>query len=101
MANDFRIDHSFAASGAIKCGNWHAPDALARHAPVGPAFQHIAHTIAAPARNPFHSLVNFTQGHRPQCLPRLSAVAGAIHRDEPLWRRSEEHTSELQSQSNL
>src|SRR5438105_1560318 len=113
MSNDFGISYYVVTSPAVERGNRHAPDALARNTPVGPALQHVTHTFTAPGGNPFHALIDFAQRHRSQSRPVEDfsvskvareirsiaagfislniAVAGLIHRNEPLGRRAEDH----------
>src|SRR5437016_1640565 len=113
MSDDFGIGYYLVAFPAVERRNRHAPDALARNAPVGPAFHHVSHALTAPGGNPFYALVNFAQRHRSQSrrLENFSvrkvvgevgpiaavfiffnlAVAGLIHRNEPLGRRAKDH----------
>src|SRR6266508_1629273 len=113
MSNDLWISYYLVAFPAVERGNWHAPDALARNTPVGPALEHVTHALAAPGGDPFHPLVNFTQSHRSQSravenffvgevageIGSIAAVfifldyTGAcfVHRNEPLRRGAKDH----------
>src|SRR2546429_6686401 len=93
MSNDFGIGYYLIAFPAVESGNWHTPDALARNTPVGPALKHVAHAFTTPGGNPFHSLVDFAQGHRSQSRGTLpdGRVSALIHRNEPLGCRAKDH----------
>src|SRR6185437_3090156 len=74
------VDQRLLALLAIKRENRHAPDALARDAPVRARGNHIRDTLAAPIRIPFHS---------PDRLQRALAQIVALHADEPLFGGAE------------
>src|SRR5690349_5765340 len=67
---------------AIKDRDRHAPGALARDAPVGPALKHAADALAPPRRDPLHLVDGFE---------RAEAQLVFFHRDEPLLGGAEDH----------
>src|SRR5262245_50396559 len=75
MLDDDRISEHFLTNLACEARDWHAPDALAREAPVGPVGDHSIDAIPAPWRNPSHA-IDFRQRFATQCI--------SLHRDEPL-----------------
>src|SRR6267378_1005224 len=110
MIDDRLVGDGFRATRAIEDGNRHAPNALARDAPIGPALEHVAHAIDAPRGNPLHTLDLLQRGLAQRSCFRsfdkiLSEVAAvpsvlilldnsarsAVHRDEPLRRRAKNY----------
>src|SRR5262249_3119007 len=83
----FLVGDRLSASFAVKRRNRNTPHTLPRHTPVGTALDHVSNSIAAPGRHPVDTLFDFTQ----RALAQTSAFRSAIHRDEPLRRRSEDH----------
>ena len=72
---DLAIGQRFAAGRTIEDDDRHAPDALARDAPVGPAGDHVRDAFFAPLGNPFDAFDG---------VERALAQAVVIHPDEPL-----------------
>ena len=69
------VGNRLAAAFAVEHDDGHAPDALARDAPIGAAGDHIGDALFAPCGNPTH----FADG-----LQGLLAKIVALHADEPL-----------------
>ena len=82
VAQRGKILQQLAALLAIEHNQRHAPEALARNAPVGPLGHHLAHALLAPRGRPFHFL-NF--------LERVLAQIVVLQIDEPLLRGAENH----------
>src|SRR5215469_10854096 len=82
---DHAVEHLAAgerllASLAIKDGNRHAPETLARDAPIGAKRDHVGHALLAPLWNPLHL---------PDRFEGAPAQIVSFHADEPLFRRAE------------
>ena len=85
-------DDRLAALRAVDGGNRHAPDALARDAPVGAVRDHVVHAVVAPRRDPLDLVVDRVERRLAQRrLPAVDAPASPIEVDEPLRRREEDH----------
>ena len=69
------IRHRLLAVLAIKHDDRHAPDALARDAPIGTRGDHVGHALFAPGGHPLHVFDG---------LERARAQIVALHADEPL-----------------
>ncbi len=69
------VGQRFAACRAVEDHDRHAPDALARNTPVGPARDHVRDALFAPFGNPFDALDG---------IERSLAQAVVVHSDEPL-----------------
>ena len=74
--------HRRAALRAVHRRDRHAPDALARDAPVGPVGDHALDARLSPRRDPARVADR---------LERALAQVLRVHRDEPLRRREEDH----------
>ena len=72
-------------------GNRHAPGALARDAPVGPVRHHVEDAVAAPGRNPLHRSMACCAAAAASAAPSSPRSPVAVHPDEPLRRRQEDH----------
>ena len=85
FAIERRIIQRLAATFAQEHGDGHAPDTLARDAPVRPCCNHVGDALFAPGRIPLHFL---------DLIQRAAAQRTArhrrFHRDEPLLGRSED-----------
>ena len=55
-AHHLVVQTDVTAGAAAQRRNRHAPRALAREAPVGPGFGHVADTVARPRGNPLHGV---------------------------------------------
>src|ERR1700723_3312753 len=76
---------------AEEYGDGHAPDALARDAPVGPGGDHVRDALFSPGRVPFDAVFDFVEG----ALAKGGRLAGGSrHRridiDEPLLGGAED-----------
>ena len=78
---DLAIGDRLAAALAIEDDDRHAPDALARDAPVGAAGDHVGDALLAPGGHPLHLLDGFE---------RALAEIVAVHADEPLLGGAED-----------
>ena len=79
---DRAVGERLAAALAIEDDDRHAPDALARDAPVGPRRDHVGDALLAPRRHP---------AHLPDRVQRVLAEVVPLHPDEPLLGRAEDH----------
>src|SRR5581483_12006597 len=75
----------FAATLAQEHRNRHAPDPLARDAPVGASGNHVGNALFAPCRIPL-DLLDLVKRFASQ----RSSVQGRFYRDEPLFRGPED-----------
>ncbi len=75
------IGQRIPARRAIEHDDRHAPDALARNAPVGPARDHVGDAFFAPLRHPLHGFDR---------IERLLPKAVVVHPDEPLFGGAED-----------
>src|SRR5262249_21010689 len=78
-AIQFWLVERLAATLAKKDGNWYAPDALARNAPVGTSSDHVGDSLLTPGRIPFY-FFDSVERDGAQC----SAFVRGFHRDVPL-----------------
>src|SRR3954451_11898794 len=76
------VRERLAAVLAIKHRDRHAPDTLARNAPVRPHSNHVGDSLLAPSRMPLDSL---------NCFERTAAERFPVHADKPLLRGTEDH----------
>ena len=75
------IGEWLGAAFAIEDGDGHAPDALARDAPIGARRDHVGHALFAPGGIP----LNFLDG-----FESFFAEVFAVHADEPLFGGAED-----------
>ena len=71
--------------------DWHAPNALARDAPVRAGLNHVGEPFFAPRRIPFHFFDSFERARAQRVFFRLTARHRRFHRDEPLLGGPEDH----------
>src|SRR5205823_9666013 len=81
---ELRGGDRLAALLAIENGDRHAPQPLARDAPVGAVLHHAADAFLAPGGVPLHFLDLF------ECVRAQCSVIGGVHRDEPLLGGAED-----------
>src|SRR6202034_2471068 len=82
VAQGLEIVQLLAAIFAIEHDQRHAPESLARNAPIGAVGDHAVHAVASPAGNPLHFL-DFGE--------RILAEIFLVEADEPLLGGAEDH----------
>src|SRR3981189_1397060 len=79
VIDDGWFGNRFSAFGAVEDRNGHSPNSLSRYTPIGSSFQHVAHTIDAPGRDPL-DFFDLAQCRCPQRLmggrPSVRKVLG-------------------------
>ena len=76
------------AAFAIKNNDGHAPESLARDAPVGAVLDHFVDAFFTPGRNPLY-VVDFFERFLAQRF--FFSVRGLVHLDKPLFGGAEDH----------
>jgi len=81
IAQRFEILQALSATLAVENDDGHAPETLARDAPIRALLDHLVHAVFAPRGNPFDA-VDFFERFLAQGF--FFSVSGLVHFDEPL-----------------